>query len=247
MSGSLWFHGLQHTIPPCASLSLGVCSNSCPLNQWCHPNILSSVVPFFSCPQSFPASRSFPMSQLFILSGRGIRASASASVLPMNIQGWLSKGSHRRIDCFDLLAVQGALKSLLQHHNSKASVLQHSTFFMVQLSHLYVTTGKTIAFTIWNFVSKVMSLLFNMLSSFVIAFLPWHKIFFQGLSSMSGSNCCFWTCTLVSHERGEMFWCPYLFKNFLQFVVIHTVKRFSIVSETEVDNKSIGTGKEVQN
>ena len=76
-----------------------------------------------------------------------------------------------RIDCFDLLAVQGALKSLLQHFNSKASILQHSTFFMVQLSHPYMTTGETIPSTIWTFVSKVMSLLFNTLSSFVIVFL----------------------------------------------------------------------------
>ena len=148
--------------------------------------------------------------------------SASASVLPMNIQGWLSKGSQRRIECFDLLAVQGALKGLLQHHNSKASLLQHSTFFMVQLSHQYMTTGKTIAFTIWNFVSKVMSLLFNMLSRFVIAFLPWGKFFFQGPISMSGSNCCFLTSTPVSQETNEMVWYPYLFKNFLQCVVIHS-------------------------
>ena len=80
-----------------------------------------------------------------------------------------------RIDWFDLLAVQGTLKSLLQYHSSKASVLQCSAFFMVQLSHLYMTTGKTIALTIWTFVGKVMSLLFNMLSRFVIAFLPRSK------------------------------------------------------------------------
>ena len=77
-----------------------------------------------------------------------------------------------RIDWFGLLAVQGAFKSHLQHHNSKASIIQHSAFFMVQLSHLYMATGKTIALTIWNFVGKMMSLLFNMLSRFVIAFLP---------------------------------------------------------------------------
>ena len=75
-----------------------------------------------------------------------------------------------RIDWFGLLAVQGAFKSHLQHHNSKASIIQHSAFFMVQLSHLYMTTGKTIALTIWTFVGKMMSLLFNMLSRFVIAF-----------------------------------------------------------------------------
>ena len=80
-----------------------------------------------------------------------------------------------RIDRLDLLAVQGTLKSLLQHHSSKSSILQHSAFFMVQLSHPYMTTGKTIALTIWSFVSKVISLLFNMVSRFVIAFLPRSK------------------------------------------------------------------------
>ena len=77
-----------------------------------------------------------------------------------------------RIDWFDLLAIQGTLKSVFQYHSLKASILQHSAFFMVQLSHPYITTGKIIALTIWTFVGKVMSLLFNMLSSFIIAFLP---------------------------------------------------------------------------
>ena len=80
-----------------------------------------------------------------------------------------------RMDWLDLLAVQGTLKSLLQHHSSKASILRHSAFFIVQLSHLYITTGKTIALTRWTFVGKVMSLLFNMLSRFVIGFLPRSK------------------------------------------------------------------------
>ena len=78
----------QHTRLPCASLSPGVCSNSCPLSWWCHPTIPSSVTPFSSCPQSFPASRSFPLSWIFASGGQNIGASASASVLPMNIQGW---------------------------------------------------------------------------------------------------------------------------------------------------------------
>ena len=127
---------------------LPVCSNSCPLSQWCHPTILSSVISFSSCPLSFPASGSFPMSWLFTIDGQSIGTSALASVLPMNIQGWF------RIDWFDLLAVQGTLKSLLQHHSSKASILRHSAFSMVQLSHPYMTTRKTIALTIWTFVSK---------------------------------------------------------------------------------------------
>ena len=88
MSDSLWSHELQHTMFPWPSLSSGDCANSCPLNQWCHPIISSSVVPF-SCLQSFPASGSFPMSQLFISCGQTIESSASASVLPMNTQGWV--------------------------------------------------------------------------------------------------------------------------------------------------------------
>ena len=92
MSDSLWPHGLQHARLPCPSLSPRVCSNSCPLSRWRHPIISSSVLPFSSCPQSFPASRFFPMSQLFVLVGRSIRASASASVLPVNIWGWFPLG-----------------------------------------------------------------------------------------------------------------------------------------------------------
>ena len=87
-SDSLWSHGLQHARPPCLSPTPRVYSNSCPLSWWCHPTISSSVIPFFSCFQSFPASGSFPMSQFFTSCGQSIGASASASVLPMNIQGW---------------------------------------------------------------------------------------------------------------------------------------------------------------
>ena len=89
---SMWPRELQHARLPCLSLSPKVCSNSCPLNWWCHPTISSSVAPFSSCPQSFPASGSFPMSQLFASGGQSIGASASASVLPMNIQGWFPLG-----------------------------------------------------------------------------------------------------------------------------------------------------------
>ena len=151
-----------------ASLSI---TNSCPLSWQCHPTISSSVVPF-SCLQSFPAS-SLPVSQFFLSGGQSIGVSASASVLPMNYSGLISFG----IDWLDLLAVQGTLKSLLQHHSSKASILQHSAFFIVQLSHPYMTTGKSIALTRRIFVGKVMSLLFNMLSRLVKAFLPRSKRF----------------------------------------------------------------------
>ena len=88
MSNPLWLHGLQYTVPPCLSPTPGACSNSCLLSQWCDPTILSSVVPFSFCLQSFPASGYFPMSQFFASSVQSIGASASASVLPMNIQDW---------------------------------------------------------------------------------------------------------------------------------------------------------------
>ena len=107
------------------------------------------------------------MSQFFTSGGQSTGVSVSASVLPMEYSGLISF----RTDWFDLLAVQGTLKSLLQHHNLKASILQHSAFFMVQFSHLYMTTGKNITLIIWILVSKMMSPLFNTLSRFVIAFL----------------------------------------------------------------------------
>ena len=139
--------------PPCPSPTPGACSNSCPLARWCHPTIPSSVVPFSSCLQSFPASRSFPMSQFFASGGQ----SWSFGISPSNEYSGLI---FFRMDWLDLLAVQETLTSLLQNHSLKASVLHHSTVFMVQLSHPYMTTGKTIALTIWTFIGKVMSLLF---------------------------------------------------------------------------------------
>jgi len=173
--------------------SPGSCSNSCPLSWWCRPVVLSSVVPF-SCLQSFPTSRSFPMNQFFISGGQSIRA--SASVLPINQFSSVAQSCPTlsneysglisfRMDWFDLLEVQGTLKSLLQHHSSKASILRCSAFFMVQLSHPYMTTGKIIALTRQTFVSKVISLLFNRLSRLVIAFLPRSKhLLISGLLSL---------------------------------------------------------------
>ena len=139
-----------------------VCSISCPLSQWCYLTISPSAALCSSCSQSLPASQSFPVSQLFESDGQSIGVSSSASVLPMNIQSLISF----RTDWLDLLAVQETLKSLLQQHSSKASVLQCSAFFMDQLSHPWMTTGKTIALTIQTFVSKIMSLLFNTLYRF---------------------------------------------------------------------------------
>ena len=146
------------------------CSNSCPLSWWCHQTISFSVVPFSSCLQSFPASGSFQMSQFFASSGQSI--SFSFGISPSNEYSGLISF---RIDWLDLLVVQGTLKSPLQQQSSKASILQRSAFFIVQLSHPYMTTRKTIALTGWTFVGKVRSLLFNILSRLAITFLPRSK------------------------------------------------------------------------
>ena len=130
-SDSLQPHGLQHTRLPCPSPYPGACSNSCPSSQWCHPTLSSSVAPLSSCPQSFPASGSFRMSQLFASAGQSTGVSASASVLPDH-----SGLIFFRMDWLDLLAVQGTLKSLLQHHSSKASILRRSAHF-TQLTSIH--------------------------------------------------------------------------------------------------------------
>ena len=162
MSDPLRPHGLQHARPPCPSPTPKVYSNSYPLSRWCHPSISSSFVPFFSCFQSFPASGSFQMS---VLCFRWPKYwSFSFNISPSNEYSGLISF---RMDWLDFLAVQETLRSIFQHHSSEASNLRRLTFFMVQLSHPYMTTGKTIALTRWTFVSKVMSLLFNMLSRLV--------------------------------------------------------------------------------
>ena len=170
MSSSWWPHGLQLIRLPYPSLTPGVHLNPCPLSRWCHPTISSSVVPFSSRLQSFPASPSFQMSQFFPSGGQSIGISVSASVLPLNIQDWFCLGWTGWISL-----LSKGLSSLLKHYSSKASVLQCSAFFIVQVSHPYMTTGKAIAFTRQTFVGKVMSLLFNMLSRLVITFLPRSK------------------------------------------------------------------------
>ena len=138
-------------------------------------NHLILCCPLLLLPSIFPSIRVFQMSQLFAWGGQSIGVSASASVLPINTQDWLN-----------LLVVQGTLKSLLQHHSSKASILQCSAFFIVQLLHPYMTTGKTIALTRQTLVSKVMSLLFNMLSRLVITFLSGSKrLLISWLQSLS--------------------------------------------------------------
>ena len=170
MSDSLQPHESQHARPLCPSPTPRVYPNPCPSSRWCHPAISSSVAPFSSCPQSFPGLGSFPMSQLCVRWPK--YWSFSWSISPSSEHPGLISF---RMDWLDLLAVQGTLKSLLQHHSSKASILRHSAFFIVQLWHPYMTTGKTIALTRQTFVVKVMSLLLNMLSSLVITFLPRSK------------------------------------------------------------------------
>ena len=160
MSNSLWPHGLQHARLPCLSVSLRVRSNSCPLHQWYLPT--SVAPPFSSCPQSFPASGGQSISNELALCIRWPKyRSFSFCISPPNEYSVLI---FFRIDWFDIHAVQGTIKNLFQHHSSKASILQCSAFFMVQLSNPYMITGKVIALTIQTTVGKVMV----HLSSFVM-------------------------------------------------------------------------------
>ena len=160
VSNSLRPHEPQHARPPCPSPTPGVYPNSYPLSQWCHLTISSSVIPFSSCPQSFPKSGSFPISQIFASGGQRIGATASASVLPMSIQGWFPEYSwYMNLVIFNQglvgsHAVLRTLKSLLQYHSSKVSILWCSVFFRVYLSHPYMTTGKTMVLIMQIFVNK---------------------------------------------------------------------------------------------
>ena len=164
MSDSLRSQELQHSKLAHPSLSPRVCSNSYSLSWWCYPTISSLSRPFH------PALNLSQHQSLYSESALHIRWpkywSFSFRISPSNEYSELISF---RIDWLDLLAVQGTLKSLLQHHNLKISVLQHSAFFMVQLLHLYMTTGRTTALIVWTFIGKVMSLLLNTLSRFVVA------------------------------------------------------------------------------
>ena len=169
MSDSLLPHGLQHTRLTYPSLTPRVCSNSCPLRQWCHPTMSSSVT-HFPCNQSFPESGSFPMSQLFASGGQSNGASASASVLPMNIQGWFPSG---------LTGVISLQSKGLSRVFSSTTVWKHQ-FFSAQPSlwsnsHIHTWLLEKLSLTRWTFVGKVKSLLFNILSRFAIVFLPRRK------------------------------------------------------------------------
>ena len=151
MSSFLWPRGFQHARLPCPTLFPRACSNSCSLSCWCHPNISSSAVPFSFCLQSFTASGSFIKKWLLALNSQSTGASASSTVLPMNIQG----GFPLKLSGLISLSVQGPLKSFLQHHNLKTSIFWHSAVSIVQLSHLCMTTRKTITLTVRTFVGKV--------------------------------------------------------------------------------------------
>ena len=172
MSNSLWPHEVQHARPPCPSPTPGVYPNSCPLVM--PSNHLMLCRPLLLLPSIFPSIRVF--SNESALSIRWSKYWSFRFSISLSNKHTRTEISFR-MDWLDLLAVQGTLKSLLQHHCSKASILQCSAFFLVQLSHPYMTTGKTIALTRLTFVDKVMSLLFNMLSKLAIAFLPRSSIF----------------------------------------------------------------------
>ena len=169
MSESLWTQGLWQTTLPCPSATPRACSNSCPSSWRCHQTISSSVTPFSSCLQSFPASGSFPVSQFFASGGQssGASASASASILPTNIQDWFP------LWLTGLISLQSKGLSRVFFNTT----VQKHWFFgtqlsLVQLSRPYMIIGKTIALTRWTFVGKAISLLFNMLPRLVIVFLP---------------------------------------------------------------------------
>ena len=173
VSNSLWPHEPQHTRPPCPTPTHGAYPNSCPLSQWCHPTISSSCCPLFLLPSIFPSIRVFSNESALCIRWPKYW-SFSFNISPSNEHPGLITF---RMDWLDLLAVQGTLRSLLQQHSLKASILQCSAFFIVQLSHPYMTTGKTIALIRHTFVGKVMSLLFNMLSRLVITFFQGASIF----------------------------------------------------------------------
>ena len=151
MSDPLRSHEPQHSRPPCPSPTPRFYPNSCPLSRWCHPTISSSVVPFSSCPQSFPASGSFPMSQFFLSGGQSI--GVSVSVLPINIQDWFPLGLTGLIS----LQPKGLSRVFSNTTVQKHQFFSTQPFFIVQLSRLYMTTRKTIALTIQTFIGKVMS------------------------------------------------------------------------------------------
>ena len=171
MSDSLQPHGLQHARPPCPSLTPGVYPNSCLIDSVIPSNHLSLCHPFLLPPSIVPSIRVFSNESVLCIRWPKYW-NFSFNISSSNERSGLISF---RMDWLDLLAVQGSLKSLLQHHSSKVSILWCSAFFIIQLSHPYMTIGKAIALTRRTFVGKVMSLLFNMLSRLVTTFLPRSK------------------------------------------------------------------------
>ena len=169
ISASLWPHELQFTRPPCPSPTPGLYLNSCSLSQWCHLTILCH--PLLLLPSILPNITVFSNESAFRIRWPKYWSFSFNIRLSNEHPGMISF----RMDWLNFRAVQGTLKSLFQHHSSKASTLQRSAFLIVQISNPYMTTGKTIALTRWTFVDKVMSLLLNMLSQLVITFLPRNK------------------------------------------------------------------------
>ena len=154
MFNFLWPHGLQHTRLPCPSQYPWICSSSHPLSWWCHPTTSSSVTHFSSCPQSFSASGSFPMSRLFGSGGLSIGTSASLLVLPMNIQSWFPLGLTGSISLLSK-GLSRVFSSTTIWKNQFLSA--HLSLWSNSHIYLHMTTGKIITLTIWTFVSKVMS------------------------------------------------------------------------------------------
>ena len=153
VSDSLQPHGLKHARLPCPSPTSWAYSNSCQFSRWCHPTSSSSSCPLLLLPSIFPSIRVFSNESVLPIRWLKYWSSSFSISFSNEYSGLISF----RMDWLDLLAVQGTLKSPLQHHSSKASVLRCSAFFTVQLSHPYISTGKTIALTRWTFVGKVMS------------------------------------------------------------------------------------------
>ena len=160
----------RHARPPCPSPTPRVHPNPCPFRWWCHPTILSSVVPFSSCPQSFPASRSFQMSQLFASGGQSTGVSASTSVLPMNTQDWSPLGWTGWTSLQSKGLSRVFLNTTVKNINSLALSFLYSTTLTSIHDH-----GKNLALSRRTFVGKVMSLLLNMLPRLVVTFIPRSK------------------------------------------------------------------------
>ena len=220
MTDSLWFNGPQHARHPCLSPSPGACSNSCPLNQWCHPAISSPVVPFSYCLQSFPESESF-LSQLFASGGQSIGASSSASVLPMNIQDWFPLGFTGLSPCCPRDSQESPPTSQLKSINSSAfDFLYGSTFACIR------DYWKNHSLIIWTFAGKVMLLLFNKLSRFITAFLPRSRhLLISWLQSpsavgMEPKNIKFNTLQILSRLFAKKWWDWILWSSFFECWVL---------------------------